>query len=185
VKNTEVKIAEDGEIMLRGENVMHGYWRNPEETARVLRDGWLATGDIGHFDDKGRIVITDRQKDILVNDKGDNVSPQRVEGMLTLQPEIAQAMVYGDRRPHLVGLLVPDMEELAPFRDDPEAVQDALGKAVDRVNRDLSVIEKVRRFIVADAPFTVENEQLTPSMKIRRHILTGAYGDRLDALYRR
>ena len=86
VKNTEVRIAEDGEIMVRGENVMHGYWRNPEETARVLKDGWLATGDVGHFDDKGRIVITDRKKDLIVNDKGDNVSPQRIEGMLTLQP---------------------------------------------------------------------------------------------------
>ena len=76
----------------------------------MLDDGWLATGDVGHFDDKGRIVITDRKKDLIVNDKGDNVSPQRIEGMLTLQPEIAQAMVYGDRRPHLVALLVPDPE---------------------------------------------------------------------------
>jgi long-chain acyl-CoA synthetase len=183
VKDCEVRIAEDGEIMVRGELVMHGYWRNPEETARVLKDGWLATGDVGHLDAKGRIKITDRKKDLIINDKGDNVSPQRVEGMLTLQPEIAQAMVYGDRRPHLVGLLVPDMEELARFKDDPAAVQEALGKAVDRVNRDLSIIERVRRFIVADAPFTVENEQLTPSMKIRRHVLTAVYGDRLGALY--
>jgi long-chain acyl-CoA synthetase len=178
VKNTEVKIADDGEIMLRGENVMHGYWRNPEESARVLRDGWLTTGDIGHFDDKGRIVITDRKKDILVNDKGDNVSPQRVEGMLTLQPEIAQAMVYGDRRPHLVALLVPD-PEIASAAD----VHQRLQRAVDRVNADLSVIEKVRRFIIADEPFSIENEQLTPSMKIRRHVISKAYGPRLDALY--
>jgi long-chain acyl-CoA synthetase len=183
--NTEVRIAEDGEIMVRGELVMRGYWRNAEETARVLQDGWLATGDVGHLDDKGRIVITDRKKDLIINDKGDNVSPQRVEGMLTLQPEIAQAMVYGDRRPHLVALLVPDIEELAALKADPQALQDALGNAVDRVNKELSVIEKVRRFIVADGPFTVENEQLTPSMKIRRHVLTAAYGERLDALYRR
>ena len=121
VKNCEVRIAEDGEIMVRGENVMQGYWRNPEETARVLKDGWLATGDVGHFDDKGRIVITDRKKDILVNDKGDNVSPQRIEGMLTLQPEIAQAMVYGDRRPHLVALLVPDPEIAERARPPPAA----------------------------------------------------------------
>ncbi len=180
VKNTEVKIAEDGEIMVRGELVMHGYWRNPEETERVLKDGWLATGDIGHFDDKGRIVITDRKKDIIVNDKGDNVAPQRIEGMLTLQPEIAQAMVYGDRKPHLVGLLVPDPE----IANSPD-MQQRLSDAVDRVNADLSVIEKVRRFIVADAPFTVENEQLTPSMKIRRHVINAAYGDKLEALYRR
>jgi long-chain acyl-CoA synthetase len=180
VKNTEVKIADDGEIMIRGENVMHGYWRNPEETARVLRDGWLATGDIGHFDERGRIVITDRKKDLIVNDKGDNVSPQRIEGMLTLQPEIGQAMVYGDRRPHLVALLVPDAE----FASAPDLHQ-RLQRALDRVNADLSVIEKVRRFIVADEPFSIENEQLTPSMKIRRHVITKHYGERLAALYAR
>ena len=159
---------------------MHGYWQNPEETERVLRDGWLHTGDVGHFDAKGRIVITDRKKDLIVNDKGDNVSPQRIEGILTLQPEIAQAMVYGDRRPHLVALLVPD-PEIASAGD----LQQRLQAAVDRVNRDLNVIEKVRRFIVADDAFTIENEQLTPSMKIRRHIISKAYGERLDALYPR
>jgi len=176
----EVRIAEDGEIMVRGENVMHGYWRNDEETARVLKDGWLATGDVGHFDKKGRIVITDRKKDLIVNDKGDNCSPQRIEGMLTLQPEIAQAMVYGDRQPHLVALLVPDPEIAS--KDD---VHQRLQRAVDRVNADLSVIEKVRRFILADEPFTIENEQMTPSMKIRRHVISKVYGERLDALYRR
>jgi len=180
VRNCEVRIADDGEIMVRGENVMHGYWRNPEETARVLKDGWLATGDVGHFDDKGRIVITDRKKDILVNDKGDNVSPQRIEGMLTLQNEIAQAMVYGDRRPHLVALLVPD-PEIANAPDLHKRLQ----AAVDRVNADLSVIEKIRRFILADDAFTIENEQLTPSMKIRRHVISKVYGERLDALYKR
>jgi long-chain acyl-CoA synthetase len=159
---------------------MYGYWRNPEETARVLKDGWLATGDVGHLDQKGRIVITDRKKDLIVNDKGDNVSPQRVEGMLTLQAEIAQAMVYGDGRPHLVALLVPD-PEFAAAAD----VHERLGRAVDRVNADLSIVERVRRFIVADAPFTIENEQLTPSMKIRRHVLKAAYGERLDALYKK
>ena len=180
VKNTEVRIAEDGEIMVRGELVMHGYWRNPEETARVLRDGWLATGDVGHFDDKGRIKITDRKKDLIVNDKGDNVSPQRIEGMLTIQPEIAQAMVYGDRKPHLVALLVPDQE----IASEPD-VQQRLQRALDRVNADLSVIERVRRFITAEEAFTIENEQLTPSMKIRRHVIGKAYGERLEALYKR
>jgi long-chain acyl-CoA synthetase len=176
----EVRIAADGEIMVRGENVMRGYWRNAEETARVLKDGWLATGDVGHFDEKGRIVITDRKKDLIVNDKGDNVSPQRIEGMLTLQPEIAQAMVYGDRRPHLVALLVPDPD----VANDPD-LHARLQRAVDRVNADLSVIEKVRRFILADETFSIENEQLTPSMKIRRHVISKVYSERLDALYKR
>jgi long-chain acyl-CoA synthetase len=180
VKNCEVRIAEDGEILVRGENVMKGYWRNPDETARVLQNGWLATGDIGHFDDKGRLKITDRKKDLIVNDKGDNVSPQRIEGMLTLQPEIAQAMVYGDRRPHLVALLVPDFE----ISSAPDLHQ-RLQRAIDRVNAELSVVEKVRRFILADESFTIDNEQLTPSMKIRRHVISRVYGERLDALYRR
>jgi long-chain acyl-CoA synthetase len=191
MKNTQVRIAEDGEIMVRGELVMKGYWHNPDESARVLlpsddgKGDWLATGDVGYLDQNGRIVITDRKKDLIVNDKGDNVSPQRVEGMLTLQPEILQAMVYGDRRPHLVALLVPDMEELRPVKDNPDGLQKALSKAVDRVNADLSVIEKVRRFVIADEPFSVENEMLTPSMKIRRHVIGQNYGEQLDALYKK
>ena len=185
LRNSEVRIAADGEIMVRGEQVMHGYWRNDAESRRVLVDGWLRTGDVGHLDAKGRIVITDRKKDLIVNDKGDNVAPQRVEGMLTLQPEIAQAMVYGDRRPHLVALLVPDAEFVTEHDADPAAIAKALGKAVDRVNAELNVIERVRRFVVADAAFTVENEQLTPSLKIRRHVIAKAYGERLDGLFKR
>jgi long-chain acyl-CoA synthetase len=159
----EVRFAEDGEILVRGELVMHGYWQNPVESARVLipdpaepdKGPWLHTGDIGHFDARGRIVITDRKKDMIVNDKGDNVSPQKVEGMLTLQPEIMQAMVAGDRRPYLVGLIVPDAEwsaewavangERCDFKrlQDLPAFRNAVRAAVDRVNKDLSVIEKV------------------------------------------
>ncbi|MGE0773479.1 MAG: long-chain fatty acid--CoA ligase, partial [Sphingomonadaceae bacterium] len=184
------------EILVRGELVMQGYWQNPDETERVLKDGWLHTGDIGNLDEKGRLAITDRKKDLIINDKGDNVAPQRVEGMLTLEHEIVQAMVYGDRRPHLVGLIVPDPEwirewaleagvppELETLKTNP-AFHRALGVAVDRVNGGLSVIEKVRRFIIADEPFTIENEMLTPSLKIRRHMIRNTYGDRLNALYR-
>ena len=197
LKNVEIRIAEDGEILVRGELVMHGYWHNPEETDRVLKDGWLHTGDIGFLDEKGRLAITDRKKDLIVNDKGDNIAPQRVEGMLTLEHEIVQAMVHGDRRPYLVGLIVPDPEWMKEWAAEAGVVADlsllktnpafhkALGAAVDRVNDGLSVIEKVRRFIIADEPFTIENEQLTPSLKIRRHVIRRNYIDRLDALYRR
>lgn len=189
----EVRIAADGEILVRGELVMHGYWRNEAETAKALQDGWLHTGDIGKLDEDGHLVITDRKKDIIVNDKGDNVAPQRVEGMLTLQPEIAQAMVVGDRRPYLVGVVVPDPEWAACWAKDqglPVATAEkepefrkALMAAVDRVNARVSATEKVRRIIVADAPFTTDNEQMTPSLKIRRHILKAVYGERLDRLY--
>jgi long-chain acyl-CoA synthetase len=176
---------------------MHGYWRNPTQTAKTVIDGWLHTGDVGHIDKGGRIVITDRKKDLIVLDKGDNVAPQRVEGMLTLQPEISQAMVVGDRRPYVVGLIVPDPEWTAEWcqanskTGDPgslggdPAYLKAISAAVDRVNSDLSVIEKVRRFVLADEPFSVDNQQMTPSIKIRRHVIKEVYGERLDALYRR
>ena len=179
----EVRIADDGEILVRGENVMHGYWRNEAESARVLVGGWLHTGDVGHLDEAGRIVITDRKKDLIVNDKGDNISPQGVEGILTLEPEIGQAMVTGDRRPYLVGLIVPDAEWAA---DQPAGanLQRGVMAAVDRVNASLSVTERVRRVLIADEPFTIENGAMTPSLKTRRHVLRERYGARLDALYR-
>lgn len=194
--NTEVRIAEDGEILVRGELVMHGYWRNPTETERVLKDGWLHTGDIGEIDAAGRLRITDRKKDLIINDKGENVAPQKVEGMLTLQPEIGQAMIAGDRRPYMVALIVPDAEWTAEWcaksgtgcnraaLDDDLDFRGAISAAIDRVNRDLSVTERIRRFIIADEPFAIENQQLTPSLKIRRHVLREVYGERLDALYR-
>nr|WP_226700023.1 long-chain fatty acid--CoA ligase [Qipengyuania gaetbuli] len=196
MRGVEIRIAEDGEILCRGELVMHGYWQNDAETARTIKDGWLHTGDIGHLDEKNRIVITDRKKDMIVNDKGDNVAPQKIEGMLTLQPEIGQAMVAGDKRPYIVGLIVPDAEwavewarahgkkfDLKALQDDPE-FRTAVRGAVDRVNKDLSVIEKVRQFAFADEAFTIENEEMTPSMKIRRHKIRERYADRLDGLYR-
>ena len=189
LKDTEVVIADDGEILVRGELVMHGYWRNDAETQRTLRDGWLHTGDIGVVDAAGRIRITDRKKDLIINDKGDNVAPQKVEGLLTLQPEIAQAMIAGDRKPYMVAVIVPDAEWTAEWRRDHPGADDdayraAVSAAVDRTNKDLSVIERVRRFILADAPFAIENEQLTPSLKIRRHVLKQVYGERLEGLYR-
>jgi long-chain acyl-CoA synthetase len=202
--DTEIRIAPDGEILVRGELVMHGYWRNDAETAKVLKidpaepekGPWLHTGDIGLIDAAGRIQITDRKKDMIVNDKGDNISPQKVEGMLTLQPEIAQGMVVGDRRPYVVGLIVPDCEwaldwaqangvpfDVKSLQASP-AFRAVIREALDRVNADLSVTEKVRQFAFADEPFSIDNEEMTPSMKIRRHKLKERYGARLDALYK-
>ena len=201
LRGVEVRIADDGEILVHGELVMHGYWHNEVETDRALQpdaDGklWLHTGDIGHIDERGRIKITDRKKDMIVNDKGDNIAPQKIEGMLTLQPEIAQAMVSGDRRPYVVGLIVPDAEwalawareqgkkfDLVQIQALPE-FRSAIRAAVDRVNKELSVIEKVRQFAFADEAFTIENEEMTPSMKIRRHKIKDRYKDRLDGLYK-
>jgi len=196
VKDTEVRIAEDGEILARGDLVMQGYWNNPDATAATLIDGWVHTGDIGHFDDDGHLVITDRKKDIIVNSGGDNIAPQRVEGIICMEPEIAQAMVYGDKRPHLVALVVPDEAwlrewaaaggkngNLAELTGDLE-LRKVLSPIFMRINEKLSPIERVRHYMVADSPFTIDNEQMTPTMKTRRHKITEVYGEQLAGLYR-
>lgn len=195
MKDVEVRIAGDGEILARGEMLMNGYWNNPRATAETIVDGWLHTGDIGVFDDDGYLVITDRKKDIIVNSGGDNISPQRVEGMLTVEPEIGQAMVSGDRRPHLVALIIPDDEFAAAWGKDHERATDletliadedfkkAIRKAIDRVNAKLTAPERLRRFILAAEGFTIDNEMLTPSLKIRRHVIKEKYGASMDALY--
>ncbi|MGE4220679.1 MAG: long-chain fatty acid--CoA ligase, partial [Alphaproteobacteria bacterium] len=193
--NVTVRIAEDGEILVQGELVMQGYWNLPQDTAATIIDGWLHTGDIGRIDEDGCIQITDRKKDIIVNSGGDNMSPARVEGMLTLEPEIEQAVVYGDKRPHLVGLLVPSETfaqewatangkpaDLAALSADPQFAA-ALSAAVDRVNKGLSAIERVRRFTVSPERFSVDNEMMTPTMKLRRHAIYARHGETLNRLY--
>jgi long-chain acyl-CoA synthetase len=191
----EVRIAEDGEILVAGDNVMKGYWNDPEATARTLADGWLHTGDIGHLDSDGYLRITDRKRDFIKNSGGDMISPLRVEGALTLTSEIAQAMVFGDRRPYLVAILVPDPEFAAGFAKEHGMAGDlpalagnpgfhkALGDVVARVNQELAPIERVRRFIIAHEPFSIDNAQLTPTLKIRRHAIRAAYEAAFDGLY--
>lgn len=195
VPNTEVRIADDGEIIVRGELLMNGYWRNEEATNKAIVNGWLHTGDIGVIDDDGYIQITDRKKDIIVNSGGDNIAPQRIEGLLTLETEISQAMVSGDKRPHLVGLVVPDPEwfsdwakENAPGKTvadlvDDENLRKEMAAVLARVNSDLSNVEKVRKFIIASDGFTIENEQMTPTLKVRRHKIKEIYGEKMEALY--
>ena len=193
----EVRIAEDGEILVSGELLMKGYWGDPETTARTIIDGWLHTGDIGRIDEDGYIHITDRKKDIIVNSGGDNIAPARVEGQMTVEPEIAQVMTYGDKRPYLVAVVVPEqtfIEEwaatrntepaLSTLREDKEFVK-AVGAAIERGNGRLSQTEKVRRFILADEAFTTENTMMTPTLKLKRHLIRDAYEDRLVALYAR
>jgi len=186
LEGVDVRIAGDGEILVRGELVMQGYWGDDAATRDALVDGWLHTGDIGRLDEDGHLVITDRKKDIIVNSGGDNVAPQRVEGTLALEPEIAQAAVFGDRRPHLVGLLVPDQDRLRAAGVDhrnPEAVRRALAAAVERANANLSAVERVKRFASADEPFTIENGLMTPTLKVRRHKVYDRYRARIEELW--
>ncbi len=195
LEGVEVRLAEDGEILVRGPIVMKGYWKDEVATARTVRDGWLHTGDIGSFDAEGYLRITDRKKDIIVNSGGDNISPQKVEGMLAFQPEIAQAAVYGDRRPYLVALIVPDPEfvqgfarrhglpaELHRLAGD-ERFRAAIAAAVERANARLAASERVRRFDILDGLFSIADGLMTPTLKIRRHLVHQRYRDRFEALY--
>jgi long-chain acyl-CoA synthetase len=194
LEGVRLRLAEDGEILVAGDNVMKGYWNDPEATAQVVSDGWLHTGDVGTIDADGHLRITDRKRDFIKNSGGEMISPARIEGYLTLEPEISQVMVFGDRHPYLVAVVVPDPEFVAGYAagdtppDLPALAADpgfhkVLSAAIARVNRNLSTGERVRRFIIAAEPFTIANGQMTPTLKIKRHAIREAYGAALDALY--
>ena len=194
-KGTEVKIADDGEILVRGENVMNGYWNDPHSTNATIIDGWVHTGDIGEFDEDNYLKITDRKKDIIVNAGGDNISPSRIEAKLDITPEIAQSMLYGDYKNYLVAIIVPNKEEALIWAKENNKSEDLsilikdedfikiIKQVTERVNKNLSVIEQVRKFILIDHEFTIENGMMTPSMKVRRFKVKEKYEESLENLY--
>ena len=195
-KGVELKIADDGEILVRGGAVMRGYWKDEETTARTIIDGWLHTGDIGVIEADGYLRITDRKKDIIVNSGGDNISPQRVEGIMLLEPEIGQAFIYGDKKPYLVALISPDPDAVKGYaresgkpNDLADLVHDQsfrqrIGEAVKRANSNLSAIERIRKFEIMTEPFTVDNGMMTPTLKLRRPYIIERHGDLLQSLYK-
>jgi len=193
----EVKIAADGEILTRSPSVMHGYYKNPQATAEVIdAEGWLATGDIGHLDDAGCLVITDRKKDILVTSGGKNVAPQEIEGRITLDKFIDQAVVYGDGHNYLAALIVPDMALMHSYAEiksiDAQSddalvnhpqVHDLLRRRIERQLADLARYQQIKRFAVRSQPFTIEAGELTPTLKIRRRIVYDRYRALFESLY--
>ena len=173
-KTNKVKIAEDGEILVKGENVMLGYWNKQKETNEIIKNGWLHTGDIGEFDSSGNLKITDRKKDIIVNLGGDNISPTKVENHFCNHEKIKQCLVYGDKKNYLVALIVVDKKD----KNDS-----TIGSIIDNLNKNLTLIEKVKKFILIEEEFTIENGLMTPTLKLKRKKIIEKYQQELEKLY--
>jgi long-chain acyl-CoA synthetase len=172
-RTNNVKIAKDGEILIKGENVMLGYWNQKEETEKVIKDGWLHTGDIGEFDQNNYLKITDRKKDIIVNLGGDNISPSKVENILCLNEFIKQSFVYGDKKNYLVAIIVCNKE----------IKEEQIKLVIANLNKNLTLIEKIKKFILTNEEFTIKNGMLTPTLKLKRKVITKNYKQNLENLY--
>jgi len=177
-KGNQVKIAQDGEILVKGENVMLGYWNKKEDTAKVLKDGWLYTGDIGEIDPQdGYLKITDRKKDIIVSAGGDNISPAKIENQLTNSPAIEQSMVFGEGKNYLVALIVPSKE----YINQKEKIKEI----IDEINKNLTLVEKIKKFSLLSENFSIENGLLTPTMKVKRNKVIEKYKNILEDFYKK
>lgn len=172
-RTNKVRIAEDGEILIKGENVMLGYWNLKEETEKVIKDGWLHTGDIGELDNNNYLKITDRKKDIIVNLGGDNISPSKVENILCLNENIKQSFVYGDKKNYLVALIV----------SEKEINKEKIKLIIENINKNLTLIEKIKKFVIINEEFTIENGMLTPTLKLKRKEIIKNYKQQLENLY--
>jgi long-chain acyl-CoA synthetase len=196
IPGVEVRIGDEGEILTRGPHVMQGYFRNEAATREALRDGWFHTGDVGHLDDDGYLVITDRLKDLLVLAAGKKVAPQPIEKRLRLSPWIAEAVLLGDRRPYVVCLIMPDFGALdaeaktrgwtlTPRRAllDRAEVRAIYQAEVDRVNADLARYEQVKRFALIDRELSLEAGELTPTLKVKRKVVMERFAPAIEELY--
>ncbi|MDA7732647.1 long-chain fatty acid--CoA ligase [Candidatus Pelagibacter sp.] len=170
-----VKITNDGEILVKGENVMLGYWNNEEETNKVLKNGWLSTGDIGEFDGEF-LKITDRKKDIIITPGGDNISPIKIENDLNKSNFIEQSLVYGDNKPYLVCLIVLSLEY-------KNIKNEEIQREIEKINKNLSKIEKIKKFLVINNQFTIENNMMTPTLKLKRYKIVKTYQNELEKLF--
>ena len=172
-RTNQVKIADDGEILIKGENVMLGYWNQKDETAKAIKEGWLHTGDIGELDQNNYLKITDRKKDIIVNLGGDNISPSKIENILCLNELIKQSFVYGDKKNYLVSIIVTDKE----------INNKKIKLIIENINKSLTSIEKVKKFVLIHEEFTIENGMLTPTLKLKRKEIIKNYKQQLENLY--
>jgi long-chain acyl-CoA synthetase len=188
----EVKIASDGEILVRGRNVFAGYAKDPEATAEVLSDGWLHSGDLGELDAEGFLTITGRKKDIIITAGGKNVAPKLLEGGLRNHPLVAEAVVIGDRRKFLTALVALDAEAVGRFMKERELfgppeqsgeIRAEIQQAVDVVNADLARVEQIKKFAVLPRELSIAEGELTPTLKVKRNVVTDHFGAEIEAMY--
>jgi long-chain acyl-CoA synthetase len=181
VEDTEIQLADDGEILLRSPSIFAGYFKDPEATAAALTDdGWFRTGDVGEIDDDGFLRITDRKKDLIITAGGKNIAPQNLENALKSSRFVSQALVVGDRRPYVTALVTLDEAELASSDRDPQALVQEL---VDDVNRDRTRVEQIKRFVILPRDFSQEEGEVTPTLKLRRRVIHEHFADEIEQLY--
>ncbi len=181
VEGAEVRLADDGEILIRSPSVFAGYYKDPEATAEALtEDGWFRTGDVGEIDDEGFLRITDRKKDLIITAGGKNIAPQNLENALKSSRFVSQALVVGDRRPYVTALVTLDEAELASSGRDPQKLVQEL---VDDVNRDRTRVEQIKRFVILPRDFSQEEGEVTPTLKLRRRVIHEHFADEIERLY--
>jgi len=196
VDNVQLKIAEDGEILFKGPNIMKGYWKDEEATRQVIKDGWFYSGDIGVVDKDGYLKITDRKKHIIVTSGGKNIAPMPIENLISESPFVDQVVVIGEKRPFLIALILPDFSELKKFAAaegiqaasskeliQNKSVQQIFEKLMRTVSRQLATHEKVRKFLLVEDAFTIENGHITPTLKLKRKEITTRYATEIDKVY--
>jgi long-chain acyl-CoA synthetase len=181
----EVRIADDGEVLVKGPNVFQGYYKNEEGTREALEDGWLHTGDLGRLDEDGFLFITGRKKDIIITAGGKNITPANLENHLKESPWISQAIVIGDRRPYLIALITLDTEMHPDADPSSEEVRAEIQKVVDEVNAQVGPVEQIKRFEILPHDLTQETGELTPTLKVKRNVVWEKYADVIDAVYAR
>jgi long-chain acyl-CoA synthetase len=196
IPRVDVKLSDEGEIMIRSPGVIRGYWNQPEKSAETIRDGWLYTGDVGRIDEDGYVYILDRLKDIIITAGGKNITPSEIENQLKFSPYISDAVVVGDRRPYLTCLVMIDHENVTKFAQDNDVpftnytslchtrqVKDLIWGEIERVNSKFARVETIKKFRLIDQLLDPEDEELTPTMKLKRKVVNVKYSDLIDSMY--
>ncbi|HEY5944937.1 MAG TPA: AMP-dependent synthetase/ligase, partial [Kofleriaceae bacterium] len=188
IPGAEVKIAEDGEILVRGPNVFLGYFKEPEATAEALKDGWLCSGDLGQFDTQGFLSITGRKKEIIITAGGKNIAPKNIEAMIKQSPLVGEAVVIGDRRKYLTALVTldePAARKLLPSGDLAKApeIRSTIQAKIDEINQQLARVEQIKKFVILPAAFGIDTGELTPTMKIKRKVVAQKYAREIESMY--